>query len=86
MLGAPEPIGVPTPEIVMGREIVGFFLPDRLIVDLQIRVVAHPFGALAEFTRGDIQVLVMNIVPSTKSTDRSLHNRAIAPKYSSKSE
>ena len=42
----------------MGGEIVGLFLPDRLIVDLQIGVVAEPFGVVDEFTRGDIQILV----------------------------
>ena len=47
----------------MGREIVGLFLPDRLIVDLQIGVVAEPFGVVDEFPRGDVEFLVVKHRP-----------------------
>ena len=41
ILRAPEPIGVPAPQIVFGGQIVLFKLAQRAVVDLLERIVAH---------------------------------------------
>src|SRR5256885_10028841 len=41
ILGAPEPVGIPAPEVVVDAEIVFALLGDRAVIDFLVRVVAR---------------------------------------------
>jgi hypothetical protein len=54
--GAPEPVGVPAPQVVVAAEHVGLALPDALEVDLLARVVAGAHAGLGLRPAGQGQV------------------------------
>src|SRR6185503_1076413 len=53
VLRAPEPVGVPAPQIVLHREVVLPLLGDRAVVDALVRVVARVRRGLAEAAERD---------------------------------
>ena len=54
---APEPVGVPAPQVVADGEEVLLVPPDRLVVDLLAGVVAAPRGHVAERADGEVELV-----------------------------
>ena len=59
MFGAPEPIGIPTPNVVVSCQIVRGSGRDRLVIDLQIGIVAEPFRMVYELAGRDVEFLAV---------------------------
>ena len=55
--GAPEPVGIPAPQVVADGQEVLLVPPDRLVVDLLAGVVAAPWRDVAESPDGEVQLV-----------------------------
>src|SRR5690625_7502844 len=54
---APEPVGVPAPQVVVDAERVGRLVLDRAVVDLLTRVVAGVRRVVAEGRDGEVHLV-----------------------------
>ena len=84
--GAPEPVGVPAPDVVLDREEVLAARPQRQVVDLLAGVVAEPGGLVAERADREVQLSVaerdpveeVGLVPVVAAVARDLGDRVHA--------
>src|SRR5690606_134001 len=56
VLGAPEPVGVPAPQVILDGEVVLALLADGPVVDVLERVVARIGCGFREMTQGDVHL------------------------------
>src|SRR5204863_1736990 len=56
VLRAPEPVGVPAPDVVVHREVVLALLGDRAVVDALVGVVARIGCRVGEAAEGDVHL------------------------------
>ena len=83
---APEPVGVPAPDVVLDREEVLAVLLQRLVVDLLAGVVAQPRCLVAERANGQVQfgaaerypVEEVRLVPLVAAVTRDCRDRVHA--------
>src|SRR5271157_730878 len=56
MFGAPEPVCVPTPDVVLGSQIIDLALPNRLVEHLHVGVVADEGRIVSELAGSDVHL------------------------------
>src|SRR5215470_2320266 len=56
ILRAPEPVGVPAPDVVVHREVVLALLGDRAVVDVLVGVIAGVWRRIGEAAERDVHL------------------------------
>ena len=57
VLRAPEPVGVPAPQVIAGAQKVGRALADRPVIEVQVRVIAGVRGGVGKAAEREVELV-----------------------------